>query len=38
MTRDQERMSCTSRLRLCHAKRLFMSTCSWCQSVTKAWC
>ena len=28
VTRDQERMSCTSRLRLCHARRLFMSVCS----------
>lgn len=38
VTRDQERMSCRSRQKLCHARRLFMSTCSWCQSATKAWC
>lgn len=38
VTRDQERMSCRSRLRLCHASRLFMSTCSWCHRVTRAWC
>lgn len=37
VTRDQERMSCTSRLRFCHASRLFKSTCSWCHSVTRAW-
>lgn len=38
VTRDQERMSCRSRQKLCHARRLFMSTCSWCQSATRAWC
>lgn len=38
VTRDQERMSCRSRLRLCHASRLVMSTCSWCHRVTRAWC
>lgn len=36
VTSDQDRMSCMSRLRLCHARRLFMFTCSWCHSVTRA--
>lgn len=31
-------MSCVSRLRLCQARRLFMSTCSCCHRTARAWC